>query len=665
MCGLAGILNLGDAPPPEEARLAPMAASLWHRGPDEFGLYRDAHCGLVHARLSIVDVASGQQPMASHDERHWLVFNGEIFNYIELREELILLGHRFRTQSDTEVILASWQQWGAGAFARFNGQWAIALWTPAEQTLVLARDRVGVRPLVYAEHGGRLWFASEPAALFAGAPELPRAFCPDGLAETFTFWGPLAPRTVFRSVHEVPPGAALKFVGGRAAQHARAQGRATVTVIDQWQPDFSATFTGSRDDARDALAAALARATSIRMLRADVDVGAYVSGGLDSALIATMGHAAKGPGFHTFSLRFADAEFDEGPYQQAVAHHVGSMHHEVCVTRDDIANVFPDVCRHAARPLLRTAPAPMFLLSKCVREAGVKVVLTGEGADEWFAGYDIFREAAVRRFWARAPHSKARPRLLERLYPYLARSPVERRELAMAFFGRDLASWQTPGFGHQPRWQNARALLRMLVPEMRGADVLGQWLGRVPDAVPTWRPLGQDQWFEIMTLLPSYLLSAQGDRMLMANSVEGRFPFLDRDVMALGASLPPSYKLLGLDEKHVVKRVAVGRIPDRIWQRPKQPYRAPDAAAFMGSRAAWIGEMISPETTRNAGVFAPTQVAGLWKKLQASQALQFSNADNMNLCAVLSTHLVWQQVLNAPSPPRTPLWRVQVDKTRS
>jgi len=646
MCGIAGIVNIRDGAPPAREALGRMLGALHHRGPDGVGTYRDARAGLAHTRLSIIDLATGQQPLANEDETIWIAFNGEIFNHIELRQELVAKGHRFRTKSDTEVIVHAWEEWGEDALDRFNGQWAFALWDARKQELILSRDRVGILPLYYAEIGGRVVFGSEVKAIFAGAPELPRAFDPAGLDEVFTFWTVVPPRTVFAGVRELEPGHVRIYRDGVARDHA------------YWSPRYPGDFRGSTADAGDAVHAALEQATSLRMLRADVDVGSYLSGGLDSSLIATLGLAAKGPGFHTFSLRFEDAEYDEGRYQRMMSERLGSRHHEVVVSRADIARVFPDVVLHGERPILRTAPAPMFLLSKLVRDNGIKVVLTGEGADEMFAGYDLFREAAVRRFWARAPKSEARPKLLDRLYPYLARSPVAQKAMAQAFFGQNLERWREPGFGHDTRWRTTAAVKRLWGPALRAArpgdGAVGELLAQLPEEFRGWSHLGQDQYLEIRTLLSGYLLSAQGDRMLMGNSVEGRFPFLDRDVMELAGRLPDSYKLRGLDEKHVLKRLARELLPQEILDRPKQPYRAPDALSFVRG-AGWAEEMMSEAVAAEAGVFEPQAVRRLWDKCQAkADSPQFSNTDNMAMVGVLSTHLVWQRLihrLDVHAPP--------------
>ena len=439
-------------------------------------------------------------------------------------------------------------------------------------------------------------------------------------------------------IEELPPGTTRTFRGG-IVRTTRAYDPAFPTGPD-------AGFRGTIDEATDAVRHALRESTSLRMLRADVPVGCYLSGGLDSSLVAALGLEAKGSQFCTFSLRFADHEYDETRYQRLMAAAIGSDHHEVVVSRGDIARAFPDVIAHTERPILRTAPAPLYLLSKLVHDAGIKVVLTGEGADEQFAGYDLFREAKVRRFWARQPDSTRRPQLLDRLYPYLQRSPVRQRALSRQFFGQDLGQAGRPGFGHRLRWRGTSALRRLFTPDYRAAadapDAVDKLLADLPSEFSQWTPLAQDQYLETRTLLSGYLLASQGDRMLMAHSVEGRFPFLDRQVAHLAESLPPSHKLRALDEKHVLKRVGRGLLPDEILQRTKQPYRAPDALSFTDPAAAeWIDEVASLQMLNAAGVFVPAAARQLIEKCFARRnAAQFSNADNMAVVGVLSTQLV-------------------------
>jgi len=663
MCGIAGVVALdGGVQPPDADALGRMCAALRHRGPDEFGIYRDDRAGLAHARLSIIDLSSGQQPLANETDSLWVVFNGEIFNYVELRTELEGLGHRFRTRSDTEVIVHAWEAWGAEAFRRFNGQWAIALWDRPTRTLVLARDPFGVRPLYLCPHRGRLYFASEVKAIFAADPSIPRGFDPVGLAQTFSFWSVVPPQGVFAGITELEPGTVRVYRNG------------TVTQSRAYDPAFPEHdgdgFRGSFDDAVVAVREAIERATELRMLRADVPVGSYLSGGLDSSLVAALGLRAKGAQFSTFSLRFEDAEYDETDFQRQMSARLGSDHHEVVVSRADIARAFPTVIEHTERPILRTAPAPLFLLSKLVHDAGIKVVLTGEGADEMFAGYDLFREAKVRRFWARQPESAWRPLLIERLYPYLQRSPVSQRAMSRQFFGQQLGQAGEPGFGHDLRWRSAASLQRLFEPGflagVGGRDLRAELVSTLPEAFDRWSPLAKDQYLEVRTLLSGYLLSSQGDRMLMAHSVEGRFPFLDRQVAALAESLPPAYKLKVLDEKHVLKAVSADLVPAEILQRKKQPYRAPDALSFAGPEAAdWIEAVADRASLDAAGVFSPAAARQVIDKCRARAASgQFSNADNMAVVGILSTQLLYDRFIRqAPDPGPPVRLRTVIDAT--
>jgi asparagine synthase (glutamine-hydrolysing) len=626
-----------------------MIGALRHRGPDEFGTYVDDVAGLAHARLAIIDLSTGQQPLTNEDRTLWIVFNGEIFNYVELRDELAALGHSFRTASDTEVIVHAFEAWGDRCVERFNGQFAFALWDARARRLFLARDRLGVRPLYYAIAGERLFFASEVKAIFTD-PTVPRALDPEGIDQVFTFWTTVAPVTPFRGVRELPPAHTLTVdLSGDREPHLRPR--------SYWTPSYdgSGARTRSISEAAEGLRQRLETATRLRMLRADVPVGSYLSGGIDSSVIAALGRRAKQGVFRTFSLRFADAEFDETAFQRLMVRRLESEHTEVVCERRDIGRIFPEVIAHTERPILRTAPAPLFLLSKLVRDARFKVVLTGEGSDEMLAGYDIFREAKVRAFWAREPGSTCRPRLLERLYPYLARSPIAARGMARKFFGEGLDRSDAPDFSHEPRWRSAAALKRLFAPSMvdalRSTDARAELLADLPEAFPAWDLISRAQYIETRTLLSGYLLSSQGDRMLMANSVEGRFPFLDPDVVAYCDSLPSSYKLHVLDEKHVLKRAVRDLVPAEILDRPKQPYRAPDAASFLGSAAPeYVSDVLAGARVAEAGIFDVQAVGGLVAKCRAAgDGTTLSNADNMAFVGVLSTQLLWEQLVVAPA----------------
>ena len=357
MCGVCGIVT--NDGPPDLVLLTRMMSRLGHRGPDGNGYYRDRHAALGHTRLAIIDTEGGAQPLCNEDGTIWVTFNGEIFNYVELAEELRGLGHTFRTASDTEVIVHAWEQWGEACFSRFNGQWALALWDRYERRLVLSRDRLGVRPLFYARTRDRLLFASEVKSIFAD-PSVNRAFDADGLSQTFSYWSTVAPRTVFRGIEQLEPGyyAVLDRNGFRKAPYW------SMSFPERGQEPIQDTLENAA-----ALRERLVEATRLRFLRSDVPVGAYLSGGLDSSITAAVISRYTDVPLHTFSLRFADEEFDEGHHQKQMSAVLGTEHQDVVVRPEDIAAIFPQVIRHTETPILRAAPAPLYLsLETCVRQ---------------------------------------------------------------------------------------------------------------------------------------------------------------------------------------------------------------------------------------------------------------------------------------------------------
>lgn len=635
MCGIAGFSGGQIQPDAARSELETMIHTLHHRGPDGYGFHVDAGIGLAHARLSIIDLATGDQPI--HNERGdvWTVFNGEIFNYVELRAELIAQGHRFYTQSDTEVIVHLYDRYGDRFVDHLNGQFAIALWDARRRRLVLARDRAGIRPLFHTRARGRIWFASEIKALLCVLPERARLHAP-GLVEALTYWAPVDPETVFEDVHSLPPGHLLAI---------EADGRETLTRYWDWtfpEQGSPAAFD-SVEQATDELRALLIDAVRLQ-LRADVPVGAYLSGGLDSSGIVAMIRGFTDTPVRTFSVAFEDAEFDESEHQQAMVRHLGTDHTTLRCTRAQIAEAFPRLVRHAEAPVLRTAPVPLTLLSRCVREQGYKVVLTGEGADEVFGGYDIFKEAKVRRFWARQPGSTLRPKLLGRLYGYLENSPVSNPAFAESFFGQGLEHIERAIFAHVPRWTTSQRALNFLAPELRASvgsrNALDWYEQQLPADIMRWAPLSRDQYVEAKSLLAAYLLAAQGDRVAAANSIEGRVPYLDHRVIEFGNRLPPSFKIRGLTEKYLLRRALAGLLPTDIVTRTKQPYRAPDSASFFvnGKAPDYVSDLLSAERIRKAGYFDAASVGRLLDKCRAGKATGF--ADNQAFVGILSTMLL-------------------------
>jgi asparagine synthase (glutamine-hydrolysing) len=640
MCGIAGILNF-DGNIVESRRLDRMVERLRHRGPDESRIYASKQIGLAHARLSIIDVDGGQQPMHNDDKSVSIVFNGEIFNYVELREELLKKGTRFATRSDTEVILRLYEEAGEECVERLNGQWAFAIWDAGKEKLFLSRDRLGVRPLFYTMANREFLFSSEVKGIFA-CPEVPRELDAVALDQIFTFWTSLPPRTIFKNIQELPPGHSL------SVQHGK------ITVRRYWQLDYATECEDpAASDRReevyaDSLLELLMDATRIR-LRSDVPVGAYLSGGLDSTLIASLVRILTDAPLKTFSLTFDDPEFDESVFQEKAVRFLGTDHLGVRCTGGDITRVFPSVIWHTEKPILRTAPAPLFILSSLVRDHGYKVVLTGEGSDEMLGGYDIFKEAKIRRFCAAQPDSTLRPMLLRRLYPYLPNLRQQPDAYLKEFFHARPQPSNCEFFSHLPRWELTAQLKRFFSDAIRtevGAyDGYEECRRLLPRGYSSWDAFCQAQYLETQYLLPGYILASQGDRVAMAHSVEGRFPFLDHRVVEYAAKIPPRLKMKVLNEKYLLKRCAAGLVPRSVLERHKQPYRAPEGRCFVtDTQPAFVEELLSPEQIRKDGIFHPSAVQKLVEKFRQGRAIGVK--DNMALIGILSTQLVMDQFIS-------------------
>ena len=580
--------------------------------------------GLVSTRLAVVDVEQGWQPLVSEVDGSVLVYNGEVYDHPELRGWLAAQGERCRTRSDTEVVLRLLVRQGLHALDRLNGQFALAWWQPGPRRLTLVRDRFGVRPIHYAVLAdGGLVFASEAKALFASGAVGARPSLP-GLDDVFTGWGARAPGSVFEGVRQVRPGGVVVWEDGRV-------------VVDDtwWSPDVgpSRPLSGDEPDLRELLE------DSVRLrLRADIEVGTYLSGGLDSSVLTAMA-AARVPGLHSFSVAFSERQLDERVHQERVAAALGTRHHVVDVRPEQIAQAFRDVVVSAETPMVRTAPVPMSLLARAVREHGVTVVATGEGADELFWGYDLFKELTIRFQAASDPSALSQ---LDQLYPYLA-SGAARRGPGWRRFFSDAGPLDDPLVSHQTRAEATSVVKAFYARDVAAAEAeapsLERLRGSLPVAFDRWRPLERAAYLELTTLLDPYLLSTQGDRVAMAHGVEGRYPFLDHRVFEHAARLPEHRKLAGLRDKVALREVAASLLPAPVAERAKQPYGAPAVLPFFGPGApAWVADALSPSAVRAAGLFDPIAVAGLERRCASGRAT--GPREGMALVGVLSTQ-VW------------------------
>jgi asparagine synthase (glutamine-hydrolysing) len=647
MCGIAGSLHLRGALANREF-LQQMICTIRYRGPDDVGIYIDGPAGLAHARLSVIDLAGGHQPMSIAKDSLWITFNGEIFNYVELREELIKKGHQFKSSSDTEVLLHLYQEEGEQCVERLNGQWAFAIWEASKRKLFLSRDRFGVRPLYYTQTGDSFLFASEIKALLT-CPEVESAIDLTALDQIFTFWVTLPPRTAFRDIKQLPPGHSMVIQDGR------------ITVRPYWKLDLvpqSDVGKASEERFAEELLALLRDATEIR-LRSDVPVGAYLSGGIDSTVITALVGQRVGDRLRTFSVGFEDREFDESPYQREASSFLGTSHSDIRCSNQDIARVFPDVIWHTEQPVVRTAPAPLYLLSKLVHDSGFKVVLTGEGADEMLGGYDIFKETKIRQFWGRRPESSWRPLLLKRLYPYMDNIQRQSLDYLKHFFHVTEQDLGSPFFSHLPRW-DLTAKSKLFFSETTRAklasyDGINDLRQELPERYSSWLPFSKAEFLEAQYLLPGYILSSQGDRMAMAHAVEGRYPFLDHRVVEFAAKLPINLKMKVLDQKHLLKQAVKGLIPESVRTRHKQPYRAPDGSSFFGHKDSYVEDTLSPARIKQDGIFDPSATEALLQKFRSGR--ETGVKDNMALIGILSTTLLIDRFVRergSPTAPQSP-----------
>jgi asparagine synthase (glutamine-hydrolysing) len=587
-----------------------------------------------------VDIAGGAQPLTNEDGQVIVTYNGEIYNHPELRRELEEKGHVFRTRCDTEVLVHGYEQWGVNLLNRLNGQFAFAIYDRNNESVFIARDRFGVRPLFYAQRKGALYFGSEIKAILASG-EVDASLDRRGLDEAFSFCAPRPPRTAFAGIASLEPGTYGILKDGALWLH---------RYYELDYPEAS----GEPVDVVEQLDEIMLRSVGMRM-RADVPVGAYITGGLDSSITASLAASASPHALRSFSVTFDDPQFDEGDFQREVAADVGSVHATAAISQGSIAESFPEVLWHTETPLLRTAPVPMYHLAKLTRDAGIKVVLTGEGADELFLGYDVFKEVSVRRFCLRQPSSLGRQQLLDRLYPELM-AKGRGGEFWRRFF-LEAGTPSDPLFSHLPRFLLSARAKEFYAPEFKSGlgeiDVLGELRGSLPARFFGWSSLNQAAYLEMTTLLSPYLLSSHGDRMTMAHGVEGRFPFLDHRLFEFAAALPTGSRLRGFREKEILRRWASRILPPRIKERRKQPYRAPDAASFFGPNApGWVGDHLTADALRRVGVFSPTSVDGLVRRCRAGLATGFH--ENQAIVGVLSTQLWHHQFVERVGTP-TPL----------
>lgn len=607
-----------------------------HRGPDGRGIYLDDQILLGHVRLSIIDLRTGHQPIPNEDRSIWLVCNGEIFNYVELREELKDLGHSFRTRTDVEVLLHLYEEYGFDLLKKLNGQYAFAIWDSKRKRLFLARDHVGICPLFFVLRQDSFFFASEIKAFFP-IPEVHLTLEPRVLKQVFTFWAPLPGYSPFKDVAEIKPG------------HYAVWERNRFNQFSYWTLKFPEQYQERNSkEVYEKIYHLLLDAVRIR-LRADVPVGAYLSGGIDSSAITWLIKRLHPGKLKTFSIGFEDVQFDEQQYQKAVSAFLQTEHHFFCCKNQTIGEYLKDVIWHAEKPILRTAPVPMYVLSEHVRNQNYKVVLTGEGADEYFSGYGIFKETKIRCFHARQPQSKWRPLLYQKLYPYLSeRGPVKFWE---DYFQRNLLDTDNPFYSHLLRWRNTQFLCRFFSEDLKATlsdyDPIEELRLDLNGNLEGMGPYERAHFLESYLFLSNYLINSQGERMLMAHGVEGRYPFLDIRVVEFACALPPHFKLRALKEKWILRKAFEEHLPSTVVWREKKPFRAPIRSFLLAAkRFLWdcLEEVVFEKSTC---LFNKNKVHLLAERL-FDESRFISEREEMAFIGILTTALLDDQFANPP-----------------
>ncbi|MDT4898887.1 MAG: hypothetical protein QOH25_3964 [Acidobacteriota bacterium] len=598
MCGIVGIVCREGASA-DEALLSRMCEAIRHRGPDEEGRYLNGPVGLMMRRLAIIDLKGGQQPIHNQDRTAWIVFNGEIYNYLELRGKLEKLGHRFYTNSDTEAIIHAYDQYGADCPKYLRGMFAFAIWDERRKELLLARDRVGKKPILYAQPNGQFIFGSEFSALLLH-PDISREVEPEAIHAYLSFMYVPAPLTAYREIKKLEPGHTLRWRDGE------------IKIERYWQPDFSKKIKISEEEAGERAIEILREAVGVRLM-SEVPLGAFLSGGVDSsAVVALMSEQSSRP-VKTFSIGFEEQDFSELHHARRIAEHVGAEHHEFIV-RPDALEVLPTLVEHYGEPYADSSAIPTYYVSRETRKH-VTVALNGDGGDECFAGYERYAAMRLAEKYHKLP-TVVRKQLLERtinLLPEFDNSNGNR----IRRFKRFMRAASLPRTERYLRWMSVfdseakRELysdsFQHQSQELTNASAfLDPWFAQANGAGIVDATLLVDT----MTYLPNDLL-VKVDIASMAVSLEARSPFLDHHVIEFAASLPERLKLRGLTTKYLLKRALKKLLPVENLNRRKMGFGVPIGHWFRGQMQPFLRETLLSEKALKRGFFKPEAITRL------------------------------------------------------
>lgn len=593
MCGITGIVR-SDGSRVDRDLLERMNETIRHRGPDDEGYYFGDGVGLAIRRLSIIDLKHGHQPIHNHDGTAWIVFNGEIYNYRELREQLEKLGHEFYTDSDTEAIVHAYDQYGADCPKYLRGMFAFAIWDERAKSLFLARDRVGKKPLLYAQLNGELVFGSEFNALLQH-PGISRDVDFEAIHHYLSFICVPAPLTAYLAIRKLEPGHSLLWRNGE------------IKIQRYWQLDFSKKLKIDEEEAGDRLVELLREAVRIR-LQSEVPLGAFLSGGIDSSAVVALMAQESSEQVKTFSIGFDEQVFNELHHARRVAQHVGADHHEFIV-RPDAMEILPTLVEHYGEPFADSSAIPSYYVSRETR-AYVTVALNGDGGDECFAGYERYkatnlvhryaslpgalRDGVIAKVVSALPGFGARPNLLRKAKRFLA---VASRPAVERYLG-----WVSV-FDEEAKQNLYSESFRHETANFRSAGILEPWFAEANGAGLVDATLLMDT----MTYLPNDLL-VKMDIASMTVSLEARSPFLDHHLMEFAASLPENLKVRGLTTKYLLKRVLKKLLPAETLNRRKMGFGVPIGDWFRGPMQPFLRETLLSEKALARGLFKPDMV---------------------------------------------------------
>ncbi len=625
MCGIAGFISKNCI----ESDLRKMGDVLSHRGPDETGYFYHENVGLVAKRLSIIDLNNGKQPSYNEDENIIVVLNGEIFNFLQMRKELEAKGHKFSNNSDTAVLPHMYEEYGTGMFEMLSGQFAIAVYDTGLRKLILARDRMGIIPLHYYYKNTDFFFGSEIKAILVSGRVRRELSCA-ALSDVFTFWSPQNERTIFRDIYSLRPGELLEFQNKVISRNRYYELKFKKT---DGQNDFAKTAENIED--------LLCKAVQKRLI-GDVKICAYLSGGLDSSLITSIIATRYDSSVEAFSIGFEDENYDESKYQELLCKYLGIKYNSVLFKNSEIDGLIKKTISHTEVPLLRAGPVPMLRLSELTHHNNVKVVLSGEGADELFGGYDIFREVKIRNYLRKHPDSAIRKQLFKKVNLFsdsrIQSAPAGSLNLFYMHGCNDglLDS-------HYTRWRQFSFFERFFsdsvqaeIKEVR-KDYYKYLNLDTQQESEGWTGIQKSQHLEIKTFLSQYLLSSQGDRMAMANSVEVRYPFLDDDLVEYCMSLDDRFKIRALNEKFILKKIAEKYLPYDLVYRKKFPYRSSfDVRRIINN--PYIEYILSEETISRYNVFNPSKIRSFIGVI--TEKAELSERESMLLMGVLTTQVL-------------------------